>query len=80
MSSRCKEFEYFTFVRFSDDGKKLQLKPPVDYWVDYDKSVLTLHFTLPLETPIDPNGQGGGVRRVRPVLISSPSASPPKRR
>lgn len=52
-----KEFEYFTYVRFGDDGKPLPLKPPVDYWVDYDKSVLTLHFTLPLETPVDPNGK-----------------------
>jgi ABC-type uncharacterized transport system substrate-binding protein len=52
-----KEFEYFTFIRFGDDGKVLPLKPPVDYWVDYDKSVLTLHFTLPLEEPVDPNGK-----------------------
>lgn len=52
-----KEFEYFTFIRFGDDGKPLPLKPPVDYWVDYDNSVLTLHFTLPLETPVDPNGK-----------------------
>jgi len=51
------EFEFFTFVRFGDDGKKLPLKPPVDYWVDYDKSVLTLHFTLTLETSIDPKGK-----------------------
>jgi ABC-type uncharacterized transport system substrate-binding protein len=51
------EFEFFTFVRYGDDGKKLPLKPPVDYSIDYDKSVLTLHFTLPFETPIDPNGK-----------------------
>ena len=46
-----KDFDYFTFVHFEgEDDKLLKLKPPVDYSVDYDKSVLTLHFTLPLET------------------------------
>ena len=40
-----------------EDDKLLKLKPPVDYWVDYDKSVLTLHFTLPLETPVDTHGK-----------------------
>src|SRR3954465_5918887 len=43
-----KDFDYFTFVHLEgEDDKLLKLKPPVDYWVDYDKSVLTLHFTLP---------------------------------
>ncbi|MGV1013496.1 MAG: DUF1007 family protein [Methyloceanibacter sp.] len=51
------EFEYFTYVRFGDDGKPLPLKPPVDYWVEYDNTVLTLHFTLPLETPVDAKGK-----------------------
>ena len=42
-----KEFDYFTFVHFDgEDDKLIKLKPPVDYWIDYDKSVLTLHFTL----------------------------------
>jgi ABC-type uncharacterized transport system substrate-binding protein len=48
------EFDYFTYVHFEgEDDKPLKLKPPVDYWIDYDKSVLTLHFTLPLEHPVD---------------------------
>lgn len=47
------EFDYFTFVQLGGDETLLPLKPPVDYWVDYDKTVLTLHFTLPLEKPID---------------------------
>jgi ABC-type uncharacterized transport system substrate-binding protein len=47
------EFAYFTFISQGDDTKPLPLKPPVDYWLDYDKSVVTLHFTLPLETPLD---------------------------
>jgi ABC-type uncharacterized transport system substrate-binding protein len=49
-----KEFEYFTFVRLSADGTLLPLKEPVDYWIEYDNTVLTLHFTLPLEAPFDP--------------------------
>ena len=53
-----KDFDYFTFVHLEgEDDKLLKLKPPVDYWVDYDKSVLTLHFTLPLETPVDTHGK-----------------------
>ena len=49
-----KDFDYFTFVHLSDDDKPLPLKEPVDYSVDYDKTLLTLHFTLPLEKPLDP--------------------------
>ncbi|MGH6831727.1 MAG: DUF1007 family protein [Methyloceanibacter sp.] len=52
-----KEFDYFTFVRLGKDEKPLKLKEPVDYSVDYDKTVLTLHFTLPLETPLDTQAQ-----------------------
>jgi ABC-type uncharacterized transport system substrate-binding protein len=49
-----KEFDYFTYVHLEgEDDKLLKLKPPVDYWIDYDNSVLTLHFTLPLEHPVD---------------------------
>ncbi|MGH6804972.1 MAG: DUF1007 family protein [Methyloceanibacter sp.] len=49
-----KDFDYFTFVHLEgEDDKPIKLKPPVDYWIDYDKSVLTLHFTLPLEKPAD---------------------------
>ena len=49
-----KEFDYFTFVHLSDDEKPLPLKGPVDYSIGYDKTQLTLHFTLPLEKPLDP--------------------------
>jgi ABC-type uncharacterized transport system substrate-binding protein len=41
-----KEYDYFTFVKLGT--KKLLLKPPEDYWLDYTDSKLTLHFTLPL--------------------------------
>ena len=54
MSNSLKDFDYFTFVHLDgEDDKLVKLKPPVDYWVDYDKTVLTLHFTLPLEKPVD---------------------------
>jgi len=51
------EFDYFTFVRAAGAEKFLPLKPPVDYWVEYDNTALTLHFTLPLETPLDPRAK-----------------------
>ena len=48
------EFDYFTFVRRAGEESFLPLKPPEDYWVEYDDTALTLYFTLPLETPLDP--------------------------
>jgi ABC-type uncharacterized transport system substrate-binding protein len=51
-----KDFDYFTFVHIGD-GDALPLKPPQDYSLDYDKGVITLHFTLPLETPLDARSQ-----------------------
>jgi ABC-type uncharacterized transport system substrate-binding protein len=51
-----KDFDYFTFVHIGD-ADNLPLKPPEDYSLDYDKGLITLHFTLPLETPLDPRGQ-----------------------
>jgi len=51
-----KEFDYFTFVHIGD-ADNLPLKPPENSSLDYDKSVLTLHFTLPLETPVNAHGQ-----------------------
>lgn len=47
-----KEFAYFTFARA--DGKKERFQEPVDYFLDYKDEVLTLHFTLPLKTPVKP--------------------------
>ncbi len=47
-----KDFDYFTFVHLGD-GDNLPLKPPENYSLDYDKGLLTLHFTLPLEKPLD---------------------------
>jgi ABC-type uncharacterized transport system substrate-binding protein len=47
-----KDFGYFTFGKVN--GKKVELKDPTDYYLDYDtkSTVLTLHFTLPFKTPI----------------------------
>lgn len=46
-----KEYDYFTYAEA--DGKKIELKEPTsDYWLDYDNSVLTLNFTLPVKQPM----------------------------
>jgi ABC-type uncharacterized transport system substrate-binding protein len=47
-----KEFRYFTFAKA--DGKKQKFEEPVDYFLEYKDALLTLHFTLPLKTPIKP--------------------------
>ena len=44
-----KEFGYFTFARA--DGKKERFLEPVDYFLEYKDSALTLHFTLPAKAP-----------------------------
>jgi ABC-type uncharacterized transport system substrate-binding protein len=47
-----KEFGYFTFV--TADGKKVALADPRkgEYWLDFNDSVLTLNFVLPLNEPV----------------------------
>ena len=45
-----KEFAYFTFAKA--DGKKQKFLEPVDYFLDFKDGLLTLHFTLPLMTPV----------------------------
>lgn len=47
-----KEYAYFTFARA--DGKKERFNEPVDYFLDYKDTELTLHFTLQLKNPIKP--------------------------
>ena len=44
-----KEFAYFTFAKA--DGKKEKFLEPVDYFLEYKDTALTLHFTLPAKTP-----------------------------
>ena len=50
--SSLKEFDYFTFAKAN--GQKVEMKDPIDYYLDYNTkdTVLTLHFTLPLKTPV----------------------------
>ncbi|HLH87117.1 MAG TPA: DUF1007 family protein [Xanthobacteraceae bacterium] len=45
-----KEYGYFTRARA--DNRKLVITDPVDYWLEYAGSALTLHFTLPLQKPV----------------------------
>ena len=45
-----KEFGFFTFAKA--DGKKQKFEEPVNYFMEYSDSLLTLHFTLPLKTPV----------------------------
>ena len=47
-----KEFDFFTFAKA--DGKKEKFLEPVDYFLEYKDDALTLHFTLPLKTPVKP--------------------------
>jgi len=44
-----KEFGFFTFARA--DGTKERFLEPVDYFLEFKDSLLTLHFTLPAKTP-----------------------------
>ena len=45
-----KEYEYFSYAKAN--GKKTQFIDPVDYHLELKDSLLTLHFTLPLKTPM----------------------------
>ena len=46
-----KDFDYFTVAQIN--GKKVDfLDPPSGYYLDYKDQILTLHFTLPLKTPM----------------------------
>jgi ABC-type uncharacterized transport system substrate-binding protein len=47
-----KEFGFFTFARA--DGKKQKFLEPVDYFLEHRDGLLTLHFTLPLKSPVKP--------------------------
>ena len=45
-----KEYGFFTFAKA--DGKKEKFQEPVDYFLEYKDTALTLHFTLPLKAPV----------------------------
>jgi ABC-type uncharacterized transport system substrate-binding protein len=45
-----KEFDYFTKAKAN--SKKVEFKDPVDYWLEFTEGALTLHFFLPVKTPV----------------------------
>lgn len=46
-----KEYDYFTYA--TADGVKAKMTEPLpDYYLDFKDQVLTLHFTVPFETPV----------------------------
>ena len=45
-----KEFDYFTYA--NGDGNKASFSDAADYWLEHQNGLLTLHFTLPLKTPV----------------------------
>ena len=46
------EFDFFTFAKVAD--KPIELAPPKEgYYLSHENGQLTLHFTLPLKTPLD---------------------------
>jgi ABC-type uncharacterized transport system substrate-binding protein len=45
-----KEFEYFTEGKMN--GQKVEFAAPTDYFLELKDQLLTLHFTLPLKTPV----------------------------
>jgi ABC-type uncharacterized transport system substrate-binding protein len=44
-----KEYDYFTFAKAN--GKKALFVDPVDYWLESNDAILTLHFLLPFRVP-----------------------------
>src|SRR5215831_6679216 len=45
-----KDFDYFTLAKAN--GKKTEFDGPTDYWLEFNKEVLILHFTLPFKAPL----------------------------
>ena len=46
-----KEFGYFTVAKLGTTAVKA--KDPVDYYLEYKDNLLSLHFTLPLDQPVN---------------------------
>jgi ABC-type uncharacterized transport system substrate-binding protein len=51
-----KDFSYFTFPKLASQA--LKLGEPRDYWLEHKEGILTLHFLLPLATPVLPEAKG----------------------
>ena len=64
-----KEFGFFTFAKA--DGKKEKFLEPVDYFLEYKDGLLTLHFTLPLKTPVKAEAARAGSVRSAPSSSTS---------
>jgi ABC-type uncharacterized transport system substrate-binding protein len=47
-----KQFNYFNYPRIDGQKREDAFDEPVGYSLDYADSVLTLHFTLPLKSPV----------------------------
>ncbi|WP_180490276.1 DUF1007 family protein, partial [Escherichia fergusonii] len=49
-----KEYAFFTFAKAGGAGsqKKEKFNDPIDYYLEYKDSALTLHFTLPFKAPV----------------------------
>jgi ABC-type uncharacterized transport system substrate-binding protein len=45
-----KEYDYFT--QATVNGGKIEFSGAADYWLEFQDSTLTLHFTLPVKTPV----------------------------
>jgi ABC-type uncharacterized transport system substrate-binding protein len=50
--SSIKEHNYFNYARIDGEPQRDAFNDPIDYWLEYTDSVLTLHFTLPLQAPV----------------------------
>jgi ABC-type uncharacterized transport system substrate-binding protein len=48
--TNLKEYGYFT--QGTANGGKIEFADVKDYWLDYKDTILTLHFTMPLKTPV----------------------------
>ena len=51
-----KDFGYFTFPKLGSQA--LTVAEPRDYWLEYKDGILSLYFTLPLETPVLTDARG----------------------
>jgi len=56
-----KEFGYFTFVTLEKTELKVGDPKPGDYWLEHKNGVLSLHFKLPVATPVLPEAKGFSV-------------------
>ncbi len=51
-----KQFAYFTFAKLGTEA--LPFAEPQEYWLEHEDNVLTLHFVLPLKSPLPASKPG----------------------